>query len=286
MQKVAIIGKDSYIGNAIDAHLTKLGMTVEQVEAQDGQWENYDFQGVDTVIMVAAIVHRKDITDAAIYNEVNTRLPLRVAEKAKNAAVGQFVFFSTMAVYGKGRSITDYYVDENSPFAPATLYAKSKYAAEQGLKAMEDENFTVAVVRPPSVYGKGCKGNLIDQYIRIARKLPVIPKCHPNVPQGMLSVDNLAAAVGEIVADRRGGDFHPQDAQVISSAQMLVILRKASGRKAPYSGFLGAAGSLLRFTGPYKKLFGGIAYRDAFVAKSGLKVPMRTTAECLKEMAE
>ena len=67
---------------------------------------------------------------------------------------------------------------------------------------------------------------------------------------------------------------------------MLVVLRKASGRKAPYSGFLGAAGSLLRFTGPYKKLFGGIAYRDAFVAKSGLKVPMRTTAECLKEMAE
>lgn len=286
MQKVAIVGKNSYIGNAIDAHLTKLGMTVEQVEAQDDQWKNYDFRGVDTVLMVAAIVHRKDITDPEIYDKVNTKLPLAVAQKAKLAGVQHFVFFSTMAVFGKGRSISDFYVDEKTTFAPRTLYAQSKYAAEQGLTAMADKDFKVAIIRPPSIYGKGCKGNLMDQYIRIAQKLPVIPLCHAKVPQGMLSVDNLTAVVAEIVVEGKDGTFHPQDAQPISSAQMLVILRKAKGHKASGSAVLGALGRLLCFAGPYKKLFGGIAYTEALVAQSSIRAPMRTTAECLKEMVE
>ena len=69
--RIAIIGKDSYIGNALDDYATTQGHTVFQVDALDGKWKTFDFSGIDAVVCVAAIVHRKDITDYLVYHRIN-----------------------------------------------------------------------------------------------------------------------------------------------------------------------------------------------------------------------
>ena len=60
MFNVAIIGKDSYIGNHIACFLKEKDMSVVEVVALENKWTEFDFSSVDTVIHVAAIVHRKD----------------------------------------------------------------------------------------------------------------------------------------------------------------------------------------------------------------------------------
>ena len=46
---------------------------------------------------------------------------------------------------------------------------KSKQAAEVGLLKLQDDYFDVIVVRPPNVYGKGCKGGYIFGFVKVVK---------------------------------------------------------------------------------------------------------------------
>ena len=62
MSKVLVIGKNSYIAKNL-LHLTKEWNVKNQydaVSASSGEWETYSFETYDTVIMLAAIVHKKE----------------------------------------------------------------------------------------------------------------------------------------------------------------------------------------------------------------------------------
>lgn len=60
-----------------------------------------------------------------------------------------------MGVYG----IETGYITKDTIAKPKTPYAKSKYEAEQHLLKMNTDDFKIAILRPPIVYGRGCKGN-------------------------------------------------------------------------------------------------------------------------------
>lgn len=45
---------------------------------------------------------------------------------------------------------------------------------EEKIKTIEDNNFRIAILRPPMVYGKGCKGNY-SRLAKLAVKLPIFP---------------------------------------------------------------------------------------------------------------
>jgi nucleoside-diphosphate-sugar epimerase len=47
----------------------------------------------------------------------------------------------------------------DTPLNPNSAYGKSKIEAEELINKLEDNSFTVATLRPPMVYGKGCRGN-------------------------------------------------------------------------------------------------------------------------------
>lgn len=58
---------------------------------------------------------------------------------------------------------------------PRNFYGDSKWQADKKIRAMADVNFKVVVLRPPMIYGKGCKGNY-PLLAKLATKLPVFPK--------------------------------------------------------------------------------------------------------------
>ena len=171
MIHVLITGVGSYLGRSIAAALPKDQFAVRELDVRSGV-DSAAFRGVDAVVHVAGIAHRaQQPGDEGLYQSVNCDLAVQTARIARENGVSQFVFFSSMSVYG----MTQGHITADTPPAPNTFYGKSKWAAEQQLGALADERFRVAVLRPPMIYGKGCRGNY-PRLAALARRLPVFPR--------------------------------------------------------------------------------------------------------------
>ena len=116
------------------------------------------------------------------------------ARKAKEDGVSQFIFMSSIIVYGnEGQKGI---INQNTKENPADFYGRSKLMAEEGLKVLEDENFKVAVIRPPMIYGKDSKGNY-PRLSKMAKKLPFFP--YVANQRSMLHIDNLCELIYLII---------------------------------------------------------------------------------------
>ena len=260
-----ITGADSYIGSHIQSYILSHDRTfsVEQLDVTDHKWQDFDFSGYDAVVHVAAIVHRKDIADWDCYRRVNVDLTAQIARKARSQGVRQFVFLSSMAVYGAEKSLSAQksVIAADSAPAPTTMYGRSKLLAEQALGEMESEGFRVAIVRPPNVYGPGCRGSYISTYAAIVSKLPAIPKAFPSVRQSVLYIDNLSRFIYLLICRQERGIFTPQDDISVSAVTLMEAIRDGLGLKRKTSAFLGAFVYLLAACPLVRKGYGGISYR-------------------------
>ena len=261
MTRVLIAGADSYLGTHIAAHLTQSGMDVETLDVRR-PLPDAAFVGADAVVHVAGLAHQRESAEnAPLYFQVNRDLTLTVAAQAKAQGVKQFIYFSSMSVYGLfvGR------ITGATLPAPNTSYGRSKWEAEEGLRAMESDGFSVAVLRPPMVYGKGCKGN----YPRLAKlicKTPVFPKAGNE--RSMLYIDCLCAFVRRLVENGGGGLFFPQNQAYVSTDDLAREVAKAHGKRLWQPTGLGW---LLRALSPsvptIGKVFGTLTYdRDMSAA--------------------
>lgn len=104
MQKrILITGENSYIGSSFANWLQQWpeDYAVDTVDMIDDGWKNRSFAGYDVVFHVAGIAHIKETSqNAELYYQVNRDLAFEVAEKAKKDGVNQFIFVSSMSVYG------------------------------------------------------------------------------------------------------------------------------------------------------------------------------------------
>lgn len=265
--KILIIGKNSYIGNHIDEWLTKYGHVVEQLDVLTEDWRAYDYSPYDVIVHVAGIVHRPDCQDWKLYHDVNTVMPVQIASQFKSSRSskglkGQYVFFSTMGVYEAGKKLGPSVVDENTPLLNEgnSMYGRSKVLAEIGLSELQDGKFNVAFVRPPSVYGKGCRGGYITGFKKIASMLPIIPRAYENACQSFIYIDNLSECVRLIAENHLSGAFCPQDDEIPNANRLLEVICKGIGKKYRSSRFLGWCLCLMSFVPLVKKAYGGIEY--------------------------
>lgn len=266
--KVLIIGKNSYIGNHIDDWLTDHGHQVTQLDVLDEGWKQYDYSTYDTVVHVAGIVHQPQCDDWELYKRVNADMPITIAAMAKEQGVKQYVYFSTMGVYGFGKKLKPNIIDEYTPLNASGMYSRSKLMAEEGLRRLNDAVFNVAVIRPPSVYGKGCKGGYITGFASIVRRLPIVPKAYENVRQSFIYIDNLTELVRLIIERRQSGAFCPQDDKAINANELLEYLALGVGKKYRDSRLLGWMMKVFKFLPLVKKAYGGVEYAKSL---SGIK---------------
>ena len=268
MKRIVITGKNSYIGNHIQTWLEQYQdqYVVDQLDVQAPKWSEYDFSHTDVVIHVAGIVHHPEITDWELYNKVNTELPIAIAKVAKDAGVKQFVFMSTMAVYGTPKRLAINLINKDTEMHPTDFYGKSKFLAEVGLKELGDKNFRIVIMRPPNVYGKGCKGGYISGFRSVISKIPAIPYAFPNVKQSMLYIDNLCELMRIIIEKEVSGEFMPQDKQAVSAVELMKAISIGAGKAKKESKFLGLAAYLLRFSSIVNKAYGGVAYDEKMSA--------------------
>lgn len=268
--EVLIIGLNSYIGNHIDEWLTKHGHQVTQLDVLNDEWKTFDYSPYDAIVHVAGIVHRPDCNDWELYKRVNTDMPIAIATMAKEQGVKQYVFFSTMGVYGKGKELRSNIIEGNTPLMADGMYGESKLLAEKGLWMLQNENFCVTCVRPPSVYGKGCRGGYITGFAKIAKLLPVIPRAYEDAKQSFIYIDNLSEMVRLVVEHHLSGAFCPQDDKAVNANELLEAISKGLGIKYRSSRLLGYLLQAVSFIPLVNKAYGGIAYARSLSDIEGL----------------
>lgn len=230
MKRILITGANSYIGTSFEHWLTKYPdrYIVDTVDMVDGSWRNKDFSPYDVVFHVAGTAHvSSDPKLKDLYFKVNRDLAIETAKKAKSESVKQFIFMSSIIVYGDASKNKRVINKDTSP-SPSNFYGESKLQAEEGLRALDDENFKIVILRPPMIYGKGCKGNY-PKLSKAARILPIFPDIDNE--RSMFHIDNLCEFIRLMIDNEERGIFFPQNAEYVKTSEMVRLIAEANGKK-------------------------------------------------------
>lgn len=232
MKKILITGKNSYIGTHVKEWLKKDEKQYEVVEldVKTQEWMKEDFSKYDTILHVAGIAHvstNKKLED--LYYKVNRDLAIEIAKKAKQQKVKQFIFMSSMIIYGDDKRIGEKKIIANDTVPePKNFYANSKLQAEEGIKQLESENFKTVIIRTPMVYGPDCKGNF-QKLKKIAKLSPIFPDIENE--RSMIYIDNLCKFIKEVIDTEKDGIFYPQNKEYVSTKQIIQVMAENMNKK-------------------------------------------------------
>lgn len=257
MKKILITGKNSYIGTSVKNWLLKTPdqYEVDTIDLRNPEWVNEDFSRYDVIFHVAGIAHvsrKKRMKD--LYFKVNTSLTIDVATKAKVDGVRQFIFMSSIIVYGSKNKV----IDENTLPNPDNFYGESKLLAEKGLLGLESTNFKVAIIRPPMIYGRGSKGNY-RRLSKFARVFPVFPDFLNQ--RSMLFIDNLSELIKLVIDFSSSGTFFPQNSEFLCTSKLVKEISKISNKRIVLVKFFNPLINALLITSIFSKIFGDLIYK-------------------------
>lgn len=261
MKRVLITGKNSYVGNSLIEWLKKgedKSYEVETISLRDDSWMDKNFSTYDVVVHVAGIAHvSSDPKMKELYYKVNRDLTVDVAQKSKNDGVKQFIFMSSIIVYGESSS-REKIIDRNTVPTPSNFYGDSKLQAEKGIKPLSSEDFRVTIIRPPMIYGKGSKGNY-PKLAKLARLLPLFPDI--NNKRSMLHVDNLCEFIRLLIENEEEGVFFPQNREYVETSELVRTIAEVHSRKIWLTkGFNFIIKPMINKVGILNKLFGNLTY--------------------------
>lgn len=220
MINILVTGASGFVGKEL-LPILKTKYQTTTVSLRNQKIEDVDLSNVQSIVHLAGKAHEMDVIDSKIYFEVNTDLTLALAEKAKLQGVQQFIFISTVKVYGDQNTLE--VLNESSICYPDDPYGQSKLEAEVGLKDMESSTFKIAIIRPPLIYGKGVKGNL-SRLMGLIQKVPVLPFAGINNQRSMVYVGNLIALIVHIIENQSRGIFIAGDQKNHSTTELVTLL--------------------------------------------------------------
>jgi nucleoside-diphosphate-sugar epimerase len=170
--KILVTGGAGYIGSVLTGMLVERGHEVRvldrlywgagaldrwkgQVEVVQGDVRGMSedvLKGVDGVAHLAGLSN----DPTAEYNpaanwEMNTVATKQLAEVCKRAGVQRLTFGSSCSIYDGLPTGCVY--DETACVQPRGAYATSKFAAEQALQELTDDDFQPVILRQATVYG-------------------------------------------------------------------------------------------------------------------------------------
>ncbi|MEZ0482146.1 NAD-dependent epimerase/dehydratase family protein [Planococcus sp. SSTMD024] len=274
-KKILITGKGSYVGTNLVTWLKQWPdqYDVDELSVRGDEWKKYNFRKYDSVLHVAGIAHvSRNPKMEEQYYKVNRDLTFEVANHVKNCGVKQFIFMSSIIVYGDS-GVNRKVIDINTIPKPNDFYGDSKLQAENEIKEIETDKFKVVIVRPPMIYGKGSKGNF-RKLVKVAKFLPVFPNVENQ--RSMLYIDNLSEFLKLIIKNEERGLFFPQNTEYINTSNLVKQITRFQNRKIlllkgfsiPISVFINRVPLLLKVFGDlvYEKELG--VYRENYQVKT------------------
>lgn len=264
-KKILITGRNSYVGNQLTDYLNKEPekYTVVKKSVRDGKWKELDFSNYDVVIHVAGIAHqdtKKDQED--LYYKVNTNLTIDIASRAKEAGVKQFIFMSSIIVYGEsGRIGVPKVITKETIPEPSNFYGNSKLLAEKGIKPLQSSDFNVVIIRPPMIYGKGSRGNY-PILAKFAKILPVFPDIENQ--RSMIYIENLSELIRIIINNKENGLFFPQNKEYVKTSNMVKTISEVAQKKIWLVKLpLNIVSNIFKRMNIVNKVFGNLVYEKS-----------------------
>src|SRR6185312_359934 len=167
MMRILVTGSSGFIGRFLIPELIAKGHEVAGLDVREGPEFGHGFRfiqgdirdvgavarsikGSDLVINLAA-EHKDFGVSDALYHDVNVEGTKTLLRCATESAVGKFVFFSSVAVYGSSPVPTH----EKLGCSPESPYGRTKLLAEGAVEewARMDGRRAVIIIRPTVVFG-------------------------------------------------------------------------------------------------------------------------------------
>lgn len=260
--KLLVTGSSGYLGSSfIKQYQDKYQFDTFSLLTQ--KIEDINFDSVDIVLHCAALVHQKVEQPYKKYHKINVEYPVTLAKFAKQNGVKQFVFISTIAVYGEELET----LDENTTCKPITSYGKSKLESEKQLLELNDNTFIVSIIRPPMVYGKDAPGN-IDSLVKLVKKTPIIPLGGIENKRSFISIQNLCHMIDKIITQQKPGIFLASDDEPLSTTRFSELIAKELNKKV-YLVKIPFFKALLKLLKPsfYKRLYRSLEINNTLTKK-------------------
>jgi nucleoside-diphosphate-sugar epimerase len=169
--RVLVTGHNGYIGTVLVPMLQERGHEVVGLDTDyfrsclftgavpEIEGIAKDIRDVDAADVAGcdAIIHLAGLSNDPLGDykphltaDINETAAVRLAQLAKAAGVGRFLFASSCSNYGAGGAD---FLDENAAFNPVTPYGVSKVKVEAALSRLADADFSPTYLRASTAYG-------------------------------------------------------------------------------------------------------------------------------------
>ena len=186
--------------------------------------------GVQSVIHLAA-EHKDFGITRNRYFEVNEQGTKNLLQCASASNVKEFVFYSSVAVYGNRQSL-----DEEVEPRPCNPYGESKLAAERAVVAWAEEDATrkAVIIRPTVVFGPFSRANIFKLISYVCDKKFVWIGKGDHV-KSIAYVENLAAATIFLLDNMKSGVevFNYSDEPQMTTRQLVSLIARTAGVAEP-----------------------------------------------------
>jgi len=274
MQKIILTGGSGFLGSALMQHKAfKNAIVIGRNPSKNSS--NYVYKNLnpstnyedvlgstDIIVHAAGLAHleEKKVTDATtIYKKINTDVTLNLAKQAIKAGVKRFIFISSVKVLGEKTNFERPF-DHKSKLNPHGPYALSKAEAETKLiKEVCKTSMDLVIIRPPLIYGKNVKGNVLKFMKLVQLQLPLPLRSIKN-KRSFVSVINLVDFIVCCLNDKkaRNKTFLVSDDYDLSTPELFGALALTGGFKSYLFSlpdfFLKIVFKILRKTDIYEKI--------------------------------
>ena len=174
IMRILLTGNNGYIGSVLTDELLKKNYQVtgydidyfydcnlnqiekkkiKQIKKDIRNISQDDLEGIDIVIHLAGLANDPlGDFDPKLTEEINYQSTVRLAEISKRQKVKRFIYASSQSMYGISDNQKEL-EEDNSRKNPVTTYAKTKWEAEKKIRTLNDDEFTVIMFRPSTVFG-------------------------------------------------------------------------------------------------------------------------------------
>jgi len=279
-RSILIAGASGFIGQHAVPFLQQY-FNVDTISLRSYQGKDIPMENIYAILYLSGIAHQSSKVDDKMYFDVNKELAINFALKAKAQGVQQFIYLSSVKVYGNAKNGI---VNEFSDCAPVDAYDISKWEAEKELLKMNTPDFCVTIVRPAVVYGSGVKGN-IRKLVGLVTKWPILPFKDVEAKRSIVYIGNLLAMLKTIIEQRACGIYIASDppkstTEIIREINMSL---KNPKRIIPFPTIFRSVIRVLR-PGVYQRLFEEFVVDPSSSNERLHFIPPFTFAEGIREM--
>ena len=227
IQRVVILGANSFIAKSVIKHLRK-----EKVKIIKVSRKQIDFHNKNSVKKLKIIVKQNDIVflsaaKAPVKNismlNYNMTIIENIVESLKNINLKQFIYLSSDAVYKDSLKL----INENSICEPDSLHGLMHLAREKYLKSLYLDK--ICIVRPTLVYGLNDPHNGYgpNMFLRKAQKKQNIELFGKGEEKrDHVYVDDVGKIITFLIINNLKGVFNITSGHLLSFKQIALMMKK------------------------------------------------------------